>query len=197
MTISLLLFDLGGVLVENAGFARLNQLLPRPLDDCAIRERWLGSSSVRRFELGELGPGAFAERFIAEWEIPLPAETFLEEFVSWPKGLYPGALELIRSLRRKYRVACLSNSNMAHWQRFESFTGEFDVALSSHLLGSIKPDADAFVRALCACGSEAENTCFFDDSIANVRAARSVGIDAVQVDGLPALRRALRARGLG
>jgi hypothetical protein len=64
---SLLLFDLGGVLIESCIFERLNSGLPEPLERIAIKERWLLSPSVRRFESGETEPMEFAEHFIAEW----------------------------------------------------------------------------------------------------------------------------------
>lgn len=187
-TPSLLLFDLGGALVENAGFERLNRLLPQPLDESSIRDRWLASSVVRQFELGEIGAETFANRFTAEWRLAVSASDFLADFAAWPKGLYPGAQEMVRSLRRKYRVGCLSNSNALHWSAFESFIGQFDVALSSHLLGSIKPDRAAFVRALDECGAGPEEVCFFDDSIANVRAAHGLGIRAFHADGFRSLQ---------
>ena len=38
---SLLLFDLGGVLIESSVFERLNRLLPETLEHIAVKERWL------------------------------------------------------------------------------------------------------------------------------------------------------------
>ena len=64
--ISVLLFDIGGVLVENTGYDALNAMLPQALSDAAIREKWLRSAAVREFELGRISPSVFARRFIAE-----------------------------------------------------------------------------------------------------------------------------------
>ena len=44
-----LLFDLGGVLVENVGFERLNALLPATLPIEELKTRWLASTAVRTF----------------------------------------------------------------------------------------------------------------------------------------------------
>jgi hypothetical protein len=65
------LFDLGGVLIENSGFDALQELLPYTLDKTALKEQWLNSSAVRRFELGQLAPDAFAVQFLQEWRIGL------------------------------------------------------------------------------------------------------------------------------
>jgi glucose-1-phosphatase len=195
-TPALLLFDLGGVLIENDACACLNRLLPLPLADASIKERWLVSPAVRRFELGEISPQDFAEKFIAEWGIKLPADAFLHEFIAWPKGFYPEARETIRVLRQMYRVGCLSNSNSLHWEKFGGFQEDFDIALSSHRLGAIKPDQEAFTRALSECGVNPSEVCFFDDILTNVNAAQSIGMRAFQVDGFNALQNVLRRLGL-
>jgi glucose-1-phosphatase len=195
-TPSLLLFDLGGVLIENATFERLNLLVPEPLDIATLKDRWLASSAVRRFELGEMSPPEFAVAFIAEWDLRLAPPAFLQEFTSWPTRFYPGAREALRALRQQYRVACLSNSNVLHWAKFNGFKDDFDVAISSHRLGAIKPDDEAFVRALGACGVDASAACFFDDSVGNVQAANRLGIRAFQVDGFAPLLKVLHAEGL-
>lgn len=192
----LLLFDLGGVLVENIGFERLHRLLPQAMAPHAMRERWLASPSVRAFELGHLPAEDFARDFIAEWALRLSPEQFLDDFSSWPKGLYPGVREALAVLRGKHRLACLSNSNPIHWTRLREHTGEFDFALSSHLLGVIKPDPAAFARALRECGARPEETWFFDDSACNVDAAARLGIRAFHVAGWQATAEVLAEHGL-
>ena len=129
------MFDLGGVLVENVGFERLNALLPAPLPLEDLKTRWLASTAVRSFEAGACSSESFAVALLQEWQIALTPNEFIEAFSSWPKGLYPGAAELLSRLRGRYTLACLSNSNPIHWERFADFHGLFAVRLSSHLLG--------------------------------------------------------------
>lgn len=193
---SLLLFDLGGVLIENTVFENLYRLMPYSADRTALKDRWLKSPAVRRFEIGASSAPEFAVEFIGEWEISFSPEHFLAEFASWPKGFYPHARNLLLTLRQKYRVGCLSNSNSLHWQKFGGFKDEFDIALSSHLLGVIKPDREAFLRALSECDCESREVYFFDDSLTNVQAAEKVGIRAFHVDGFPALQQTLLQEGL-
>lgn len=193
---SLLLFDLGGVLVENAGFERLNQMLGDAIDVGQLKDKWLASPTVRRFELGLVSPDEFASGFVAEWGLACTGQTFLSEFACWPKGFYAGARELLARLRQSHRVGCLSNSNPLHWERFGGFEGDFDVALSSHLLGAIKPDRECFNRAFLKCGVEAEDVVFFDDSLTNVLAARALGVRAFHVDGFREVVHVLENEGL-
>ena len=63
-------------------------------------------------------------------------------------------------------------------------------------VGIAKPDARIFRYLLVRHGLEAESTVFIDDSEANVRAARALGIVAIQFEGAEPLRRDLTALGL-
>lgn len=193
---SLLLFDLGGVLTESSAYEDLNRLLPKALDSITIKERWLASTAVRHFERGETSPDEFAEQFVAEWGIPLAPKAFLKEFASWPKGFFPGARETICELRKTYQVACLSNSNALHCERFRDLEEDFDVTLFSHQLGVTKPDREAFMLALHECRVDPSEVRFFDDCAANIRTARDVGVQAFHVEGFEAVLQALRAQGL-
>lgn len=195
-TISCILFDLGGVLVRNAAFDRLNALLPASMELDALKAKLLASPSFRAFELGNTTPEAFALSFVAELELRCTPVEFLEEFETWPEGFYRGAAELLAKLRTKYKLACLSNSNALHWARFGGFHGHFDVALSSHLLHLIKPDAACFRRALTECETAADEVLFFDDAIPNVEAARSCGIRAFHVRDFDDVRLKIEELGL-
>jgi HAD superfamily hydrolase (TIGR01509 family) len=118
--------------------------------------------------------------------------SFLVDIANWPKGFYPGAVELLAKLRQEFRVACLSNSNAVHWQRFSSLGEHFDVALSSHLLKAIKPDPLCFARPPPARATPVGGSvAFFDDSLENVVAAKEFGLQAFHVSGLAGVRGAL------
>ena len=192
---AILLFDLGGGLVENVGVDRFNALRPSPVPLEELKTQWLASPAVRSFESGKCAPEVFARNVVADWQLPLSPAEFLEAFTYWPKGLYAGAPELLSILRGRYKVACLSNSNEIHWRRFDGFREHFDFPLSSHLLGELKPDAGCFMAALKACNATAGEAVFFDDSLTNVTAARALGITAFHVNGLPEVRRTLADQG--
>jgi putative hydrolase of the HAD superfamily len=167
---TVLLFDLGGVLIANPGFARFNQLL-------------LSTSET------------FAREVLLEWQIEMDPAAFIEEFRGYPDDASLEAVCLVRELRQHYTVACLSNSNAIHWDRFSALIDEFDIAISSHLTGKLKPDQEAFLEAAELCSAVPEKICFFDDSVLNVEAAASVDFHAFLVDGFTEIRALLRHQG--
>jgi len=190
------MFDLGGVLVENTGAAGLAAMLPSPLEPGELWRRWLGSPAVRAFERGLIAPEDFAAAFIDEWQLALEPAAFLEAFAGWPRGLYEGAEALLRELRGRHRLACLSNTNPLHWRRLTPLKALLDACFVSHETGFVKPDREAFAHALERLGAAPQDVCFFDDLLPNVSAARGMGIRAFQVGSFAAIEPILRGEGL-
>jgi glucose-1-phosphatase len=151
------------------------------------------------FQTGQIGAREFADYVVNSWPISLTADEFIEEFATWSRALYPGASELLASLRSRYRLAALSNTNETHWRRNLDVLGVnalFERCFASHEIGVAKPDAAAYRCVLDALGVDAADVVFFDDNAANVEAARQLGIDAHQVVGVDSLRRCLGELGL-
>jgi glucose-1-phosphatase len=196
------LFDLGGVLVHVRGFTDLASLLDQAGADWsgdgqAMRSRWLASPSVRSFELGQIPPEVFAQRFVDEWRLPIEPAAFAEDFAGWIVGPFSGAEQLVADLQgRGYHVSCLSNGNALHWHAMSEFLSKLDSAFSSHLLGEIKPDEQAFLATANCLGVAPADMVFFDDSSLNIEAAERLGMRSFLVDGPNACRHALVSEGL-
>jgi HAD superfamily hydrolase (TIGR01509 family) len=198
---TILLFDLGGVLVHTRGFASLKGLLapsgrPEAFDDQLLRDRWLGSPSVREFELGHISAAEFTARFVEEWELSISPEELLADLAAWIDHTYPGVEELLATLRQSLRVCCFSNCNELHWQMMAPLLQSFDHAFSSHLLGCIKPDEEAFQAVLKTLGAKPQDVLFFDDSRANVIVAEGMGMRSFLVHGPDGVRSVLAREGL-
>lgn len=196
--INLLLFDLGGVLIHFSGVEEIQPLLSEPMAPETIRARFVESATLREYETGSLEPSEFARRFVADWNLPLSAEAFLEAFRGWSHGFLPGAEALLAALRPRYRIAALSNSNPTHWDRNTRDLGVprwFDAVFSSHELRHHKPAPEIYLRTLAALGVTPDQVCFFDDSAANVAGAEAVGIRAFLTCGVAELSACLRAQG--
>ena len=104
-------------------------------------------------------------------------------------GPMPGIEELLDRVRKRYRVAFLSNSNEVHAEviprRYGALFTKDDRFVFSHRFHSAKPDPDIFLRTLEVVGALPRHVVFVDDLIENVIAARSLGIKAYQyVDSL-------------
>jgi putative hydrolase of the HAD superfamily len=184
--VRVVLFDLGGVLVQLGGVATILEWTGQRISAEDLGPLWLRSPSVRAFETGRLEPLAFAAGMLAELNLQMEPQRFLDAFTAWPTGLYPGALEMIASIPRRYTRAVLSNSNSLHWSRVmnEMQVGPaFDHHFASHLIGKIKPDAEAFHHVLESLGSKPHDVLFLDDNLLNVDAARALGMHAILVRG--------------
>jgi glucose-1-phosphatase len=196
--VSVLLFDLGGVLIDYSGLEELQGLLPEPMESRTLLDRWIACPHSLAYGAGALSTDEFMSRFLLDWQIPVEPAPFLEAWQSWVRGWLPGARELLDELRPRFRLAALSNSNPAHWEKLGSLgvLDAFEVAMGSHELGLRKPDAAIFNKAIARLGVPAEAVLFFDDSRANVEAAIAAGMHGAQVDGPEAIRRHMERLGM-
>ncbi len=182
-----IVFDLGGVLIELTGVSRMQEWLGDHVSADELWERWLVSESVRGFECGRIDANRFAEDFLAEFQIPVSGDQFLKEFTAWTKGAYAGATDLLEELAVDYPVACLSNTNALHWSRIDremNLLPYFSHTFASHLVGLLKPDREIFEYIVEQLGYPPERILFLDDNRLNIEGARAVGISAYQVRGL-------------
>ncbi len=174
-----LLFDLGGVLVDFSGPRDLPALLPADRAATDWKMAMAACAATDTFERGTLDLPAFADRFVRDWQLAIDADAFAQRYVAWLRGLYPGAEALLARLRAAgFRLACLSNSNAAHWTLSEPMRRlqcQLDVAISSHQLGLRKPQPEIFAVALDRLGVPARDVGYFDDLAANVAAAMDRG----------------------
>lgn len=184
--IRVVLFDVGGVLVELSGAATLLSWLGHRLTAEQLYTFWLTSPLVRSFETGKLSPEAFARQLTADLRLPVSPEVFLEECYTWGQRLLPGAVELVHRVPRRYLRATLCNTNALQWPRLmqqSELVSAFDHHFASHLTGKIKPDEEAFEHVLATLQCDAPQTLFLDDNHLNVAAAKRVGMAAFQVKG--------------
>ena len=192
-----LLFDLGGVLIDFAGFDELSRLLPGGVDRDEVRARWISSPSVQRFERAEITPQEFAQGVVRELHLGLSADEFIKAFVEWARGLYPGARSLLGRLHKTQRLACLSNSNELHTPiHRQSIEPLLDSYYFSDELGQVKPDREIFEYVIRDLDVPPRRIAFFDDTRVNVHAAREVGIVAFEVDGILELESQLQMLGV-
>ena len=192
--ITLMLFDLGGVLVDFSGPRELGQFLRTPSTPAEILKRWVSCPHTDAFERGLLSPQDWAERFVRDWDSTLEPDEFLKAFRMMSRCVLPGARELLDELRPRFRLAVLSNSNELHWERNANelkVLDLFEFAISSHQVGLCKPDPEIYKIALERAQLEPDAVMFFDDLAANVDAAASLGIRARQVHGVDGIREAL------
>lgn len=182
----LLLFDLGGVLIE-VDTTELKALGKPGQSVVELWETWLTCDAVQRYESGKIGDREFATGVLAAFGSPIEPQTFLASFTRWPIGFYKGTAEFLESLRPRYKLAYLSNSNALHYPRFEhEFRAPqyFDYCFASFKMGAVKPHREIFEKALAMLPFKPEEIFFVDDNRLNIETARSLGIQAEVARGL-------------
>lgn len=111
--------------------------------------------------------------------------TLRKEYLG-PMTLPVEHLRLLCQLRKEHRVFLLSNVGDMHWQHLVeemaakgySINDCFDAVFPSFQTHVNKPDLRAYQNVLDSEGLDPTETAFFDDSPANVEAARTLGIHA-------------------
>jgi FMN phosphatase YigB (HAD superfamily) len=182
-----IIFDLGGVIL-NLDFGRTAAAF-RDLGATSFDNLWTAtrqSPMFDAFETGQITPRAFREGLRQGLGL---ARTDAEIDAAWNAmilDLPADKVAYVRGLKDRFRTFLLSNTNAIHLKYLRETTqdidGCFERAYYSHQLGHRKPSAAAFRAILDGHGLSAGETLFVDDMLANVAAARSLGIIAVRID---------------
>lgn len=192
------LFDLGGVLVRQGGVSAMRVLAGIESDE-ELWHRWLTCRWVRSFERGKCSTDEFAAGIVADWDLAVTAEEFIERFRTWPEGLIDGAELLVEAVGRCVRVGCISNTNVLHSSQLAQMgrlMDLFEVRFLSHELGLIKPDRELFDHVTAVLGVAPGRTVVLDDNAANVAQAIAAGFVGIQVRGVDEARGALIGLGV-
>jgi HAD superfamily hydrolase (TIGR01509 family) len=192
------LFDLGGVLVEVGGVGVMRKLADVDSDE-ELWRRWLRCDWVRAFERGRCSPEEFAAGVVHDWRLDVDPRDFLDAFASWLIGPYEGSETLLQEIGERAALSCLSNTNALHWDRhFQHWPlfQHFDHHFLSFALDMVKPDREVFDHVAQVLGVEPGLVLFLDDNLVNVEGAQAAGFRTAHVRGIAEVRRALTAVGL-
>lgn len=173
--IEAVLFDMGGVLVE---LGPLEELLGDAMAGEEFWPRWLASPSVRGLESGRCSVDEFARGLVEELGLTITPDDVIQRFAAFPRGLYPGAVELVASVPDAITTGVLSNTNPLHWDHQSdgaTIRGLCHHAFLSYLLGAVKPDRDIYDLVAAELAIEPDRILFLDDNQINVDGARAAG----------------------
>ena len=178
-----LLFDLGGVIVRWTGMEALSQMTGLKREK--IAEKFSGPSVFSDYELGLCNDDTFIQTLITDFDLKISPERIKTLWQEWVGETYPGTKEALIALKENHTIACLSNTNALHWAwlpRHLVIENYFDYGFASHLLAAAKPDDKSYQICIEKMGVTQSDIWFFDDTLANVDAAMTLGIRAFHVD---------------
>lgn len=184
-----IIFDLGGVLLPVdyqavlTAFAKLgtpqepsfySQQAQHPIFD--------------QLEKGEISGGEFL--FELKKQFPNASETDLTFAWNAILGKFSQErLELLKKIKKHYRIFLLSNTNAIHAAQFlkdlkeyngiENFGDFFDEIYYSHETGFRKPDKEIFGLVILENNLDTSETIFIEDTEANVKGAVAAGLPTV------------------
>lgn len=187
-----LLFDLGGVIMDLDRNRCVNAFRDLGMADA---DELLGvygqKGDFLALERGEIDAAEFRRRIRPMFDHPVTDAQIDAAFNRFLVGIPVERLQALRELRRRgYGVYLLSNTNpimmegfIAEEFRKEGLTmaGYFDGWVCSYEARCYKPEPAIFDYTCRHCGIRPEETLFFDDSQANVDAARALGFEAERV----------------
>ena len=177
------LFDLGNTVIKLA----YERVLERIASRAAVTRDELVDllekpGAYRDLERGTITFNEFHEFLTEQAGYRGSVEDLREVWSDFFDGPVLGIEDLLDRIRKRYRVAFLSNSNEVHAEviprRFPSLFKRDDRFIYSYRFKCAKPDPEIFLRALELIGALAQHTVFLDDNVDNVQAARALGIKA-------------------
>jgi 2-haloacid dehalogenase len=199
MTASVVVFDLGGVLINwQPHLAWMDELGSRAAVD-AFMERVSFKARNQRGDGGARFVDLAAE--IAEAEDRRRLAEYTALYDATIRDAVPGTWDVVERLHaRGVPMHAITNWSAETWPgalraypRLAEVFGTIVVSGQEHML---KPDPRIY-RLLCDRAGVAPADCvFIDDGMHNVDGARAVGMDAIHFTGAAALEGALRERGL-
>ncbi|MBU1822088.1 MAG: HAD family phosphatase [Bacteroidetes bacterium] len=188
-----IVFDLGDVII-NIDVPRAAQafadLSGRHHDEVAtiFREGEL----FGRFETGQLdAPGfrSYLRELLqnSDWEDHILDTAWNSLLLDIP----PQRIEMIKKLRKKYRLFLLSNTSCIHVEAVNKILYQasgverldhlFEKLFLSYEMGVMKPHAAIYQQVLNEAGIEPHETLFLDDNADNIRGADALGIKTIHV----------------
>jgi putative hydrolase of the HAD superfamily len=196
---TVILFDLGGVLWDVGGPEPLGQISQGAIGPEQARDYWESSEWLRRLDTGRCTLQELAAGIINDLRLPVGADEFIRHIAALSRGLMPGALSLLESLKNRYLLGCFSNNNEFHWRQLceeADLESIFQRRYLSHQIRLRKPDPASFEYVTADLAVPAARILYFDDREDCVAVGRSFGWDAHQARGVDEVRRILASVGV-
>jgi putative hydrolase of the HAD superfamily len=189
------LFDFGGVILSSPidAFRAYERAMQLPAGFLQrINSTNPDANAWACMERGELDEATFHDRFESEGRalgFAFDSRTVLSQISG---DIRPAMVDVVRNLRGRYHVACLTNNMPIRFGPAMAATSERAtqlaeiMALFAHVvesckIGTRKPEPRFFARACEIVGVAPEHCVFLDDLGINLKPARAMGMTTIKV----------------
>ncbi len=143
------------------------------------------------YESGKQSDSEFREFLRSRLDLTISDLEFDEAFSALLLKFHEGVYDWLASLQSRYHLILLSNTSSIHAERFTKVSlgplGQNLFSLFNHVyysfeMGLVKPDPAIYHRVLSEQSFSPSEVLFFDDNLANINSAKSIGIDSYLID---------------
>ena len=156
----------------------------------------LKDGAINPFDAGELSPKEFFQSLKESLQLSISFEAFApiwnEIFVEDPE-----VSEIIRSLKGKWKLGLLSNTDPLHFHYIVStfpIVSALEKWILSYEVGFKKPDVHIFQKAIEWASVDPEKVLFIDDTKGHVEVAVSLGMQGIHFISAAKLKEDLKIK---
>ena len=196
--IHVILFDMGRVLVSIDFEAFPNALglttkeSREPYRPAAMKLEYL-------YECGKISTEEFLDSLSAAFGSRFSRRHLLDAYNEIIVGENTGILPLVQKAKKKYRIAVLSNTSEAHWEKslaIAPLLQLFPDTFTSFQIGEMKPKAVVYEKVISSLGVPAPSILFIDDVEENIKGAEACGMKGIVYTSTADLEKTMSAMGL-
>ncbi len=202
-SIEVIFFDLGNVILPFNHYQIAEKLLPfvqkkdfqdpKKIFSCIFD---LNNGAINLFDAGKISPKEFFQSLKEFLQLSLSFEAFVP---MWNHIFVEDheVSQIIRSLKRKWRLGLLSNTDPLHFNYILStfpIVRIFEKYILSYEVGFKKPDVRIFQEAIRWASVEPKKILFIDDTKDHIEVAALLGMQGLHFRSAPQLKDELSIR---
>lgn len=187
-----IIFDLGGVFISIDYARTLKAFTDLHVEDFnSYYTQSHVSDLFNLLETGKLNANKFFESFRNHTNTTLDDGQITDSWNALLGSFYLDRLDWLNSIRHKYKVFLLSNTNIIHHKAFTkiyqqqtgktNFDDYFLKAYYSHNIGLRKPHLEAYQYVLNEQDLQAAESLFIDDTLPNIEGAQKAGLQTIHL----------------
>ncbi|HXB93080.1 MAG TPA: HAD family phosphatase [Puia sp.] len=182
-----IIFDLGGVILNLDNRRTEDAFTAMGVADF---RKYFGhghaASFFKEYEVGKINDRQFVDSLRELAGLTVEDEVIVKGWNALLLDFPPERIQLLRELKKKYRLFLFSNTNALHLAALQqtytqtfgggSLEDHFEKTYYSHVMGMRKPDIESFQYILNENGLKGTETLFVDDALVNVEGAERAGL---------------------